>query len=156
MKKIIIILLLCITILGQIQSVESVNLEKLETITTNRRANFTFLGLNESQSYIVVFTDHSPGIENVTFTSSGFRYSIDVFIANDIDNDIILSLYQYDLTTELNSSSVLFQVTIRLIKTSELNDINYIIDNIVFITPIIIVGLFTLVILKVVRKQMRP
>jgi len=151
MKKLFFVLFVVLLLQINQQADAVVKLEELETVVTNKRNSFTFIGLNESQMYIVVFSDHFESIDNITFTSSGFKYKFDVFIPNDNDTSMTLSLYQYDSSTGQNSSSVLYSVSLYLIKPSDIVDINVIIDNLVFIVPIVIIALFILVLSKAIK-----
>lgn len=151
MKKLLFLVLIVFILPGIIQG-NSVSLENTETIVTNRRINFTWLGLDEDQSYIMVFTQTSVSIDNQTFTSSGYAYSLDVFIPDDIDNSMIVSLYEYSISTGINSSSVLSQVTLRLLKNSDFNNIDYIIENLIFVIPLFVIALFTGILIKQLRS----
>jgi hypothetical protein len=157
----ILILSLVLTIIGvsifshASMTSTTVTLEELETVVTNKRNNFTFIGLNESQMYILVFTNHEPGVTNITFTSSGFKYSLDIFIPNDIDSLLTISLYQYSSSTGMNSSSVLYTADLYVIRPSDLNDNSFIIDNLVFIIPILFIAVFTSYIIKAVKSNLK-
>jgi len=119
------------------------------SIVTNQNCSFTFVGLNESQEYILVFTEHSPQLDNVTFTSSGFTYMLrNIFISNDNDSTFTLNLYQYSSVTNQNSSNLLYSINISEVNPKDLNNPNTIIDNIVILLPILLIGMLIGTIIK--------
>ena len=157
MKKLLVIvismiLLVQITFIGN----ASVMLQMTNyTITTNENVTFDFIGLNQSQMYIIVFTNTQVPIANTTFTSSGFEHSAYIFIPNDNDSSLTLSIYQYSATTKQNSSAVLFSVQITEIAPNQYNNFDSIIQNLYFIIPLIAIAIFASIIIKQFRKQLR-
>lgn len=153
-------LLLCLVLLNSLGLVSGLALTPQlqvdnNTITTNQNITFVFMGLNASQMYIVVFTDHSPSIANQTFTSSGFSHNVFVYIPNDNDSSFTLSLYQYSETTQQNSSSVLLTVVLHEITPSQYNNQDAIIQNAYTLIPIMAIAIFIIILVTVFRKNMK-
>lgn len=134
----------------------AVRMDNEDTIVADQIFEFHFIGLNESQWYIVTFDNHSNVVANETFLSGGFEYKFDRLIPPDTDGVFFVSIYQYNTTTEINSSSLLYTRQFRLVTTGDLNNLDFIIQNLEFIVPIIIIALFTYVFISEANKRRTP
>lgn len=155
-RKIIVISIIFVGIIGITESQAQVKMDNDNTIIANHSFQFVFLGLNESQWYVVTFNNHSGTIGNETFLASGFSYKFDRILPPDNDKMILVNIYQYSIITESNSSSVLYTRQFRLVTASDVNNYDFILSNIEFLVPIVILAVFTSFFVYYSSKAKKP
>lgn len=152
-KKIIVSFTILVVISFQISPGKAnVRMENESTILADKSFQFVFIGLNESQWYVVVFTNHSATLLNETFLSSGFKYKFDRMIPADNDNFLFVKIYQSDSSGN-NVSSVLYTRQFNLVSSEDLNGLEFILSNLEFAIPILIIAIFTGVFIREAMKR---
>lgn len=129
-----------------------VGMEGDTTIYTDKSFQFSIIGLNESQWYVAGFTNHSISLENETFLSSGFRYKFDRIIPASNTDIIYLSIYQSN-STGINTSSILYLRQFHLVTSEDLNNVDFIIQNLEFAIPLVLIAIVSFIFVKEANKR---